>query len=290
MEIDELPHVQGVSHRFVDVGGVSLHVAEAGAGEPLVLLHGWPQHWWCWRLLIPPLARSYRVIAPDLRGFGWSDAPAGDYAKATFAADVRALLDVEGLDRVRVIGHDWGGWAAMLLALESPERISRLLALDISPPWPQRPRPRQLALPLLASYQALLASPLGPPLLMRSPSAVQMLIRGASAHPRAWSVRELAIYSDVLREPARASASSACYRTFLTRELPAMLRGGDRSGELTVPTLVAMGERSAIRRVLDPRPSGQLRVETVVDAGHFLPEEAPTAVLRLAERWFDRAT
>jgi pimeloyl-ACP methyl ester carboxylesterase len=250
MEIDELPHVQGVSHRFVDVGGVSLHVAEAGAGEPLVLLHGWPQHWWCWRLLIPPLARSYRVIAPDLRGFGWSDAPPGDYAKATFAADVRALLDVEGLDRVRVIGHDWGGWAAMLLALESPERISRLLALDISPPWPQRPRPRQLALPLLASYQALLASPLGPPLLMRSPSVVQMLIRAASAHPRAWSVRELAIYSDVLREPARASASSACYRTFLTREFPAMLRGGDRSGELTVPTLVAMGERSAIVAVV----------------------------------------
>src|SRR6185312_8599058 len=131
MKIDELPGVQGVSHRLVDVGDVSLHVAEAGAGEPLVLLHGWPQHWWCWRLLIPPLARSYRVIAPDLRGFGWSDAPAGDYAKATLAADIRALLDVEGLDRVSMIGHDWGGWAAFLLALESPERIARLLALEI---------------------------------------------------------------------------------------------------------------------------------------------------------------
>jgi len=290
MKIDELPGVQGVSHRLVDVGDVSLHVAEAGAGEPLVLLHGWPQHWWCWRLLIPPLARSYRVIAPDLRGFGWSDAPAGDYAKATLAADIRALLDVEGLDRVRMIGHDWGGWAAFLLALESPERIARLLALEIPPPWPQRPRPRQLASPLLASYQALLASPLGPSLLMRSQAPVRMLIRGASAHPRAWSVRELNIYAAVLQEPARASASSACYRTFLTRELVAMLRRGDRSAELTVPTLLAMGERSAIRRVLDPRPSGQLRVETVADAGHFLPEEAPTAVLRLAERWFERAT
>jgi len=72
----DLPVLRGVRHRHVDVGaGVRLHVAEAGAGPLLVLVHGWPQHWWCWRRMIPALARTHRVLAPDLRGFGWSDAP-----------------------------------------------------------------------------------------------------------------------------------------------------------------------------------------------------------------------
>src|SRR3954451_6876530 len=120
------PEVRGVTHRRVDVGGVRLHVAEAGEGPPLLLLHGWPQHWWCWRALFARLAEDHRVIAPDLRGWGWSDAPPGDYAKRTFAADVLALMDHEGIDRANVIGHDWGGYTGFLLALEHPERVERL--------------------------------------------------------------------------------------------------------------------------------------------------------------------
>ena len=64
-----------MKHRYVDVPGVRLHVAEAGEGSPILLLHGWPQHWWIWRKVIPALAENYRVICPDLRGFGWSEAP-----------------------------------------------------------------------------------------------------------------------------------------------------------------------------------------------------------------------
>ena len=135
MRLEDLAPVPGVRHRTVSAGAVDLHVAEAGDGPPLLLLHGWPQHWWSFRRLIPRLAERYRVIAPDLRGWGWSDAPPGDYAKATFAADVRALLDAEGLDRVRIVGHDWGGYAAFLLALQHPERVERVVALDIAPPW-----------------------------------------------------------------------------------------------------------------------------------------------------------
>src|SRR5437764_7218534 len=104
----ELPRVSAglrVQHRYVHVNGVRLHVAEAGSGSPLLLLHGWPQHWWCWRELIPPLAERHRVLAPDLRGWGWSGSPPGDYAKTTFAADVLALLEAEGLQRVKLIGH-----------------------------------------------------------------------------------------------------------------------------------------------------------------------------------------
>jgi pimeloyl-ACP methyl ester carboxylesterase len=284
MRLADIPPVPGVRHRDVSVNGVRLHLAEAGEGPPLILLHGWPQHWWCWRHLIPRLAARYRVLAPDLRGWGWSDAPRDDYAKETFAADILALIDAEGLDRVELIGHDWGGYAGYLLALEHPERIQSLIALDVPPPWPAPPRPRHVALPLLGSYQALLAAPFVGPRTMTSANGflVRRFIRGGSGPAMRWSDAELDVYAHVLRDPARASATSACYRTFLTRELPVAALRRYGPDDLQVPTLLAMGERSLIRRVLDPRPSRNLHVETIPNAGHFLPEEAPDQVLALA--------
>jgi pimeloyl-ACP methyl ester carboxylesterase len=278
-----MPQVAGVTHREVDLGDVRLHVAEAGQGPPLLLLHGWPQHWWSWRHLIPRLAEDHRVIACDLRGWGWSSAPPGDYAKTTFARDVVALLDAEGLDRVTLMGHDWGGYTAFLVALDHPARVERLVALEIAPPWPGRPRPRHLALPALASYQVLVGTPvLGPRTMTSGPRFVRTLIRAGSGPDAHWTDAELDVYADVLREPARAAASSACYRTFLTREVPAALRRGSRADELTVPSLLLMGGASALHRVVDPQPSRNLRVHTIPRAGHFLPEEAPEDVLRIA--------
>lgn len=254
-------------------------MAEAGSGPPLLLLHGWPQHWWCWRELIPQLARDYRVVVPDLRGWGWSEAPPGDYAKATFASDVAALLKAERIDRVTVIGHDWGGYTGFLLALEHPEKIERLIALDIPPPWGSPPRPSHLALPLLLSYQVLVATPgVGEAVMTRSPAFVRAIIRRAS-RLRQWTDAELDVYAEVLRQPARAAASSACYRTFLTREaFPRRYRPRD----LTVPTLLLMGAASAIQHVVEPQPSPNLEVEQIEGAGHFLPEEAPECVLERA--------
>lgn len=77
----ELPQVEGVKHSYVDANGLRVHVAEAGDGEPLVLQHGWPQHWYAWRQVLPALAERYRVICPDLRGHGWTDAPDLGYEK-----------------------------------------------------------------------------------------------------------------------------------------------------------------------------------------------------------------
>ena len=283
MRLSELPPVAGVGHRHLTVGGVRLHIAEAGAGSPLLLLHGWPQHWWCWRHMIPRLAAHYHVIAPDLRGWGWSDAPEDGYAKATFAADVLALMDAEGLDRVSIVGHDWGGYTGFLLALGHPDRIERLVCLDVVPPWLDRPRPRHLAIPLIGAYQALLASPVLGPLSMTSGNAfIRRFIRAGSGSAMRWRDNELDSYARVLRDRARAQASAACYRTFLTRELPGLLRDGYSPNDLEVPTLLAMGEESPLRRVLDPRPSRNLRVVRIPAAGHFLPEEAPEEVLALA--------
>lgn len=169
--------------------------------------------------------------------------------------------------------------------------MQSLLALDIAPPWSPRsvPGPRQLALPLPASYQLLLATPVvGPAALTGGPRLVRTLIRGGSGPDATWTDEELDAYATVLRQPARARASSACYRTFLTRELPAVVAQGDRSRDLDVSTLLVMGQRSPLQRVLNPRTQPGVRVEVIPRAGHFLPEEAPEQVLALADDWLGR--
>src|SRR4051812_20895836 len=105
-----LPHVEGVEHVYIDAGGLRTHVATAGPadGEPVVCLHGWPQNWYLWREVTGPLANAgYRVICPDLRGFGWTDAPRRGYEKEQLASDVFALIDAMGLEHVKLMGHDW---------------------------------------------------------------------------------------------------------------------------------------------------------------------------------------
>src|SRR5947209_2045355 len=130
-----LPQLDGVEHHNAQVGDIRVHFAESGSGEPLVLLHGYPQHWWEWRLLIPKLAEHYRVICPDMRGFGWSDKPPSGYLKSQLAADLVGLLDALGIERARLIGHDWGGYVGFIACVENPERFSRFLALGIVHLW-----------------------------------------------------------------------------------------------------------------------------------------------------------
>ncbi len=97
-----------------------------------------------------------------------------------------------------------------------------------------------------------------------------------------WSQDELDAYAAVLQEPERARASSACYRTFLTREMLASQRGRYHPSDLQVPSLLVMGGASFLTRLFEPQSGGRLRVEVIPGAGHFLPEEAPDAVLELA--------
>jgi pimeloyl-ACP methyl ester carboxylesterase len=275
-----LPRVTGVEHRFVQAGGVRLHVAEAGAGDPVVLLHGWPQHWYCWRQVMPRLAGEHRVLCPDLRGFGWSDAPRSSYTKDELAGDVIALFDALELDRVRLVGHDWGGFIGFLVALRAPERIRDLLAFSIVHPWASRPRAAMLPrLPLLA-YQPLVAAPFLGPLAQRMPQFYDAIFALAGGS-RVWSAEERDTFADVLREPARAEAASRLYRTFLVRELPAILRGSYARQRLTVPTRLVIGHSDPVVTAAGVHGfeahADDMTVE-FVDGGHFLPEERPEAV------------
>jgi pimeloyl-ACP methyl ester carboxylesterase len=276
-----LPQVDGVEHRHVDLGGLRLHVAEAGGGDPLLLVHGWPQHWFEWRRLIPELAGRYRVICPDLRGFGWSDAPPGRYEKETLARDLLGLLDALGLDRVRLVGHDWGGFTGFLACLRAPERFERFAALSIVTPW-FRPA---LSLATLrgVAYQSAIIAPLLGRRIAAHPAFVRTLFRRGSSRRAAWTSDELATYADQFREPERASATVALYRSFQLLEVWPMAFGRYADRRLTVPTLAMYGEHdpvvraSAFKRAESHADS--LRVERIAGAGHFLPEEVPEVVL-----------
>ena len=105
-----LPRLEGVEHRFVELPGLRMHVAEAGRGQPLLLLHGVTQHWWEWRKIIPELAQHYHVIAADLRGAGWTDAPAKGYTRNRQLADL--AVEREAPHGIAVGGRDAAAVAA----------------------------------------------------------------------------------------------------------------------------------------------------------------------------------
>jgi pimeloyl-ACP methyl ester carboxylesterase len=123
-----------VVHRQVPVDGVELHLAEAGAGLLVVLLHGFPELWYSWRHQLPALAAAgYRAIAPDLRGYGRSSAPREieAYSLEAVCGDFIGLLDSLGRDRAVFVGHDWGAAVAWQLALEHPERVAAVAGLSV---------------------------------------------------------------------------------------------------------------------------------------------------------------
>jgi epoxide hydrolase A/B len=131
---------EAATHRRLQTNGIGMHVAEAGSGPLVVLLHGFPELWYSWRHQLPVLAAAgYHAVAPDLRGYGGSDASAADesYAPSNLAADAVGLLDALGAEQAVLVGHDWGANIAWACAELFPQRVAGLVALSV----PYRPRP-----------------------------------------------------------------------------------------------------------------------------------------------------
>ncbi len=279
-----MPELPGVEHRFVDVDGLRMHVALAGEGDPIVLLHGWPQHWWQWRHLIPQLAEHHRVICPDLRGLGWTDAPRNGYRPSVQADDVLGLLDHLGVQRFGLIGHDWGGAAGYLIALRHPERVSRLLVLNTASPF-LGPSPGVLCngphlWHILANTTPILAASAIPNWALR-----HWIHRGDML-----SAEDRAIFLAQFREPARVRATVRYYRNLLAREIPLTLAGQFRWARLTVPTLIMAGDRDPLfppEQMSDlGRYARTVRTELLDDVGHLPATEVPVRVGRRAVEWF----
>jgi pimeloyl-ACP methyl ester carboxylesterase len=283
------PTIEGVTHRTVRARGLDFHVAEAGSGEDVVLcLHGWPQHWYEWRHLMPALADRHRVLALDLRGFGWSEAPRGGYEKENLATDVLAVLDELGIERVKLVGHDWGGWVGFLLCLRAPQRFERFLALNILPPWTGA---RAMAPHLWRFwYQWLILSPGVGYRLHRSGELVPKVLVGASSRRESWDEEALRAFGSTFMEPARARAAVQMYRAFNLRETVPIMRGRYAEARLTVPTRMLFGTED---RALRPevlagyeRHADEMEVEFVPGCGHFIADEMPELVAERAREFF----
>ena len=282
-----LPESAGVEHRFVDVDGLRTHVALAGDGEPLVLLHGWPQHWWQWRHVIAPLAERHLVICPDLRGLGWTDAPQDGYRPAVMATDVLGLLDRLGVQRFGLIGHDWGGVAGYQIALQHPERVTGYVALNTANPF-LRPKPQVLRDGTRLWHVAANA-------LSRHMSGTT-IPKWALSHwiyrTATLSTEDRDIFLAQFMEPDRVRATVTYYRNLAAKEIPSILAGRYRRYRLTVPTLVLAGDRDPLLPPSQMSGFGtyatDLRFELLKDVGHFPATEVPETVADRALRFLER--
>ena len=269
------PPIGEVRRSFVTARGVRFHVTEAGPpdGRPVLALHGWPQHHWVYRDLLADPPPGMRIIAPDLPGYGWSGPSPHRWAKEDVVSDLIALLDALGLDRVLLVGHDWGGFLGHLLVLRVPERIEGYLALNIAHPWvPPKVMARHAWRFLL--YQPLIAAA-GVRVQTRTRFLDRVYAKASEIDPQTARV-----YTDRFRDPVVARTARDTYRTFLVREIPRMTRSGERR-RATVPIRVLFGKNdTAIAPALaavETARADDYTLETV-DAGHFIADERPELV------------
>jgi pimeloyl-ACP methyl ester carboxylesterase len=289
-----MPELPGVRHRFLPLSTrVRVHVAEAGPEDapPVLCLHGWPQHWFIWRRVIPLLSDQYRLLCPDLRGFGWSGWPAdGDFRKQRLADDAVALLDCLQIDRAHVIGHDWGAWTGILLGVNASDRVRALLALGIVHPW--QPPDRVVRNAWRFGYQLPIAAPVAGERLLRREGFTRRMLRGGWGDRDTWDEEAAGSYAAVQSQHEKARAGSRMYRTFVTRELGPVAAGGFRGKRLGVPSRLVIGRRDPLGAHLadDFEHHGDdARAEVLEGCGHFVPEERPDAVADRARALFARA-
>jgi pimeloyl-ACP methyl ester carboxylesterase len=286
------PSIPGASQRTVtidahDVGALDVHLHEAGDGPPVLLLHGWPQDALCWRYVMPLLADRHRVVAPDLRGFGATDAPGRGYNGQTFGADAIALLNALEIDQAHLIGHDWGGFAAFAAGIAAPRRVASMVVLNTIPPWVEV-GPRQ-ALELWRSWYAVPFAAFGERLVRSRPDLIARMLRADRVHDGI-SRADAEGYAARLRRPESARASALLYRSYLRSFRTVAVERRYADLRLSVPTRFLFGtnDMAVSHHLLDgvERHCDDITVELVEDSGHFIQEEKPELIAERAAELF----
>jgi pimeloyl-ACP methyl ester carboxylesterase len=275
-------------HEHAQLPGVRLHYVTQGDGPLVVLLHGFPEFWYSWRHQIPALAQRFRVVVPDLRGYGQSEKPAGvrNYTLASLTGDVLALIRHCGHEKAHIVGHDWGGALAWAFAAQHPQATARLAVLNCPPVGQMRrhllTNLRQLArswyifffqLPFLPE-RAILSDPR---------RFARRTFRGAAVHKEAFGDEELRRYAEAIALPGAATAALNYYRAAFRA---ALWPRGLAAPSIPAPTLVIWGEQdpslgTELTRGLERYVSGPLQVHPVPDSGHWVQQERPELVNRL---------
>ena len=279
-----------VREGYADIGDTRLHYVEAGDGPLIVLLHGFPEFWYGWRLQIQPLAAAgFRVVAPDLRGYNLSSRPKGvkAYDAGQLTADIRGLIHERGATSAMLVGHDWGGTVAWDLAMSHPELVDRLAILNAA-------HPRKLSQGLHHPGQ-----------LRRSwyffffdlPDLPESIVHAndwhffrhflRDAHP-AYTPEETDRYIEAWSQPGAATGMINYYRNSV-RESPKKAEAALRP--ISAPTLVIWGERD---RYLSPELAEPEhddvpnldRVERLPDVSHWVHHDGAERVNQLLIDFF----
>lgn len=278
-----------IAERAVDVGGSRIWHREAGKGRPILFLHGFPQTGYCWRGMPERLGRRFRLLMPDVPGFGASDAPP-EHDAGIVASMLMDYLDVVDAREAIVVGHDWGGAFAFRLALDHPERVPRLVVTNTAF--------RELS-PLHSWYIWLFNIPLLPEAAFRlgSDRILSSFMKGATPrdHRTVFEGEPLKVYQSAYKDPERVASALAYYRT-VTRKAFSKQVGvrlgrkvvtseavkGGSARRIEMPTLIVWGLRDP---ALPPRllvgmkrDIPQARVVELPDCGHFVPEQCPDAL------------
>jgi pimeloyl-ACP methyl ester carboxylesterase len=263
--------------RYIDTGDLRQHVVTGGDGPPLLLVHGWPQTWYAWRLVMQALGRDFQIIVPDQRGCGLSGKPEDGYDTGTLAADLVALMDALGYRRFAVAGHDTGMWIGYALAADHPDRVARLAVAETPLPGVS-PSP-----PLFAN--AHLNNALWHFAFNRLATVNDQLVTGREEIYFGWqfatkAARPLPDYAvrhyvgTLAAEPGALHASFAIYRAL---DVTIAQNQQRKTRRLPVPVLGIGGEKSLGEQVAATMKLAADDVQTLVipGCGHHPPEEAP---------------
>ena len=267
--------------RYVEAGGLRQHVVTGGDGPPLLLVHGWPQTWYAWRLVMPALARGFSVVVPDQRGCGLSGRPEDGYDTGTLAADLAALMDALGHRRFAVAGHDTGMWIGYALAADHPGRVDRLAVAETPLPGVS-PSP-----PLFAS--AHLNNALWHFAFNRLAGVNDQLVTGREEVYFGWqfatkAARPLPGYAVRYYIGILAADASVLHASFaIYRALDATIAQNQQRAtrRLPMPVLGIGGGHSLADQVADTMKLAADDVQTLVipDCAHYPAEETPGETL-----------
>lgn len=284
--------IAGFTRHRIALPDVTLSVQIAGDGPPLILLHGFPENGLCWAAVAPAFTATHRVIIPDLRGYGQSDAPPDDathdtYSKRRMARDIVALMDALDLPAAAILGHDRGARVAYRLALDHPDRITRLGIIEIAPTaeywdaWGYE-------LAMAAWHWTFLAQPAPVPerMIAADPVAwVDHTLRGWTLAKSldCFAPAALHAYRAQATDPARVHAMCADYRAGATTDRAHDIADRAAGRRITAPLHFLWGLHGFPARTGDPAGIWRRWADTVTDtscdSGHFVMEENPQAVL-----------
>jgi haloacetate dehalogenase len=272
----------GFTQRYVRANGVRFHTWIGGEGPALVLLHGYPQSGIMWRKVAPALARRFSVVIPDLRGYGDSDKPRDGFDKKTMAADIHGVMQTLGHARYRVVGHDRGARVSHRLALDHADAVERLSLLDIVPTHTLfRDTGRELA----AAYWHWFffqVPDLPEVMISATPEPfLRNMFRALSAEAGAIEETAFTEYLRVFTLPGTIRCGLEDYRAAAKQDFAD--DQADLALRVTCPVQILWGEFGKMHTLFDVLATWRDKANDVrgrpLPCGHFIPEEAPEALL-----------